>query len=448
MQGRNRLILYMLLITIVVLFSTMPGCGGDSNAVLVESGKAEDIYAQVSPAIVFVDTPAFIGSGIFIEGGYVVTCAHVVWPFDNVTVIFPDGSEFYTSVVNTDLLADLAILGPITADVPTLSLVGKNDLKVGGEVYAIGYPGEGDLYPQPTFSRGIISRLREWETLDLTYIQSDAAGTGGLSGGALLSENGMVLGMIGFSYADVFELAVSATDISSRVRKLIDGEDIDGLGQRQLPSALLGETEHRVTLENPWDAPIFVIDDSWSSNIEIEATGNDDISLMLVDSNGDIIAETSENLDDLILISGENELDAPCFLVVLQNEYSEEEIQLSSNCSLIPFEDVDDGARIEVGDTLLANIDCPRDRDYFELDLETGQTVNIVVDSLLTAPHLTVGYYTANGTEEITDYDVQGGVFGENAELIFTASESGIYYIAVSNYYDEAPGGYLLTVSE
>jgi len=50
---------------------------------------------------------------MLIRGGYVPTNAHVVWPFEEVRVTFPDGSEFLDApVMNTDPLGDLAIIGP------------------------------------------------------------------------------------------------------------------------------------------------------------------------------------------------------------------------------------------------------------------------------------------------------------------------------------------------
>ena len=58
-----------------------------------------------------------IGSGVLIEGGYVVTNAHVVWPYNTTRVVFPDGSEFDgVQVKGSDLLPDWAVLGPACAD--------------------------------------------------------------------------------------------------------------------------------------------------------------------------------------------------------------------------------------------------------------------------------------------------------------------------------------------
>ena len=61
---------------------------------------------------------------------------------------------------------------------------------LGSELLLVGYPAEVDLFPQPTITRGILSRFREWERLGITYLQTDAAIAGGQSGGALVNSRG------------------------------------------------------------------------------------------------------------------------------------------------------------------------------------------------------------------------------------------------------------------
>ncbi len=82
---------------------------------------SEQIFERVSPSIVFIETAARKGSGVLIEGGYVVTNAEVVWPFETVSIVFPDGSEFLeVPVKGLDFISDLAVLGPI--DSPTIGV--------------------------------------------------------------------------------------------------------------------------------------------------------------------------------------------------------------------------------------------------------------------------------------------------------------------------------------
>ena len=119
---------------------------------------AAEIFTAISPAVAFVDTPMGTGSGVLIQGGYLLTNAHVVWPFSAVRVVFPDGSEYVdTPVVGWDLIADLALVGPIETEIEPAPLVDAGELAIGSDVYLIGYPAEEETFPQPSITYGILS---------------------------------------------------------------------------------------------------------------------------------------------------------------------------------------------------------------------------------------------------------------------------------------------------
>ncbi|MEI6665961.1 MAG: hypothetical protein WCL53_07375, partial [Chloroflexota bacterium] len=44
----------------------------------IPTSTGDALYASAAPAIAFIDTPIATGSGIYFEGGYVLTDAHVV----------------------------------------------------------------------------------------------------------------------------------------------------------------------------------------------------------------------------------------------------------------------------------------------------------------------------------------------------------------------------------
>jgi len=201
--------------------------------------SSAEIYSRVSPSVAYIQTPVGTGSGVLIDGGFVVTNAHVVWPFREVRVVFPDGSEFIGApVFNSDLMGDLAVIGPIQTEVDPLPLMDGEDISIGSDLFLIGYPAELEDFPQPTITRGILSRLREWESIGITYLQTDASIAGGQSGGVLVSKHGEVVGISGFSFSEaMFGLAASTADVGPRVARLIAGDDISGLGERNLPSA-------------------------------------------------------------------------------------------------------------------------------------------------------------------------------------------------------------------
>ncbi len=407
--------------------------------------SATDVYKEIAPSIVYIDTPSGTGSGIYIDGGYILTCAHVAWPFTNVRFVFPDGNEFDVDVFNTDPMADIAVLGPVSASAPQLSLSSNDNFQVGDPVFIISYPGETDEYPQPALSQGLISRLRDWDSQNLMYIQTDATTTGGASGGALVSADGEVIGMIGFTFPDVFGLGVSAADMSSRVQRLINGEDVSGLGWRDLP-LYGGQTAQSVTLKHKWDSKVFIINEPAGTTVDVEGSSDNDIALYLIDAVGTSLAEADEGYSGAESLSAETEFDAPYFLIVRQLSDSQANVKLSSNCALILLNDIDDGMSVGVGQTITANIDCPGDWDYFALDLAAYQTVTITVDSIAIDAYVEVGSLDGVEGDNWHDDDSGGGLFGTNSELEFTAPQSGRYYISVSDVYDEWAGGYILTI--
>jgi len=99
-------------------------------------------------------------------------------------------------------------------------------------VFLVGYPGgiERDE-PDIMLAGGLLSRLRTDDTFDLTYLQTDAAISGGQSGGALVDAEGRMLGISGLGFAEEFALALSADDVAVAIERVIAGDE-----RRVIPS--------------------------------------------------------------------------------------------------------------------------------------------------------------------------------------------------------------------
>ena len=138
----------------------------------------------------------------------------------------------------------------------------------------------------------------------------------------------------------------------------------------------------------------------------------------------------------------------PHFLVLLQVS---DEIALTSNRPLVPFDDPDQGKRLVVGETHRGNIDFPTDIDYYFLDLHRGEKVDIAVRSILADPQLDVGSYQGETLAVwISDDDSGGGLFGLDARIILQAPHTGEYILRVENVHpiSYAPAGYVISVSQ
>ena len=412
-----------------------------TSAATTEQVSSARIFEMVSPAIAYIHTGTGSGSGVLVEGGYVVTNAHVVWPFDAVRVAFPDGTDFRgVPVIGWDLLADLAVLGPIETPVQPVSLLDGENIPIGSEVYLIGYPAEVEAYPKTTMTRGILSRLREWEPVGITYFQTDAAIAGGQSGGALVSDTGAVIGISGFKAFVEFGLAASSADLLPRVRQLIAGRDPSGLGKRQFDMDG-GSLRYRLTSRNYGDA--YIINEPAGTAIEIRFVGAEDVEFQILDKYGNEHADAETGSLSFITRGY-----GPLFLIP---SYVSGEVTLEASHSLVQFDDPDRGRRIQVGEILHGNIDFPTNVDYFFLYLEKNETVEIVARSILANTQLTVWGYQGETLEVwIRDENSGGGLFGGDARIVFQAPFAGEYYVDVANVHSRsyAPAGYLVSVDQ
>ena len=384
-----------------------------------------------------------------IDGGYVVTNAHVVWPFDQVRVVFPDGSEFLNApVLNWDLMGDLAVIGPLQTAIDPIALLNRENLVIGSEVFLIGYPAEAEEFPQPAISRGLISRLREWEPIAMTYFQTDAAVAGGQSGGVLVSEDGEVIGITGLFFGEAqFGLVASAADVLPRVERLIAVEDVAGLGDRHIPLEG-GQPEHELAFQYRWGGRNFVISEPIGTTIDIvidsEATG----WFYVVDMYGNALISVEEKLSRVESRAWTTELDAPYFLALAPNSDGLSHFRVKSNQNLIPFDDPDDGTSISIGQTIVGNMDIPGEVDAFIIELETGDMIDVTVDSNNFDPFVLAAYPDVKEEDVRSDDDSGGGVFGVNAKLTYRAPHSGIYFIVIADAFRSGVGGYFLTVAE
>ena len=194
-----------------------------------------DIYAKIHPSVAYIETPTGAGSGFLIEGGYVVTNHHVIWPFEEAQVAFPDGTKVTSPVAAWDPMSDTAVLGPVEVKAPPLELRDGEDLAIGSELFLLGYPGESEPFPEPTIVSGVLSKYRRWDQPGITYFQTDAVIAGGQSGGVLVNRKGEVIGISGFTITEAdYALVASAADLASIIRQLIQGQDPWGVGNRSL----------------------------------------------------------------------------------------------------------------------------------------------------------------------------------------------------------------------
>ena len=176
------------------------------------------------------------GSGVIISpDGYIVTNNHVVEDAKEVTVTLNDRREFKATVVGTDPQTDLALIKIECSGLPVLEFGNSDDVRIGEWVLAVGNP----FNLTSTVTAGIVSAkarnlniLGENTSIE-SFIQTDAAVNQGNSGGALVSADGMLIGInsaiaSGNGYYTGYSFAIP----SNIARKVVDDLKKYGTVQR------------------------------------------------------------------------------------------------------------------------------------------------------------------------------------------------------------------------
>ena len=211
-----------------------------------------DIYEKVSPSVVGVSTEVYggtqTGTGFVIsEDGYIITNAHVIDGFIEVSIVDSEMNTFEAEVIGYDTQTDIAVLkvDPETIDLVPVEFGKSGELRIGELAIAIGNPPGFDYYG--TMTTGIISGLNRSVTVSdktMTLLQTNALINNGNSGGPLIDAYGRVIGItsvkINSYYGEGMGFAIPIDDALPIVENLIrygyipgrpsigiSGEDID-----------------------------------------------------------------------------------------------------------------------------------------------------------------------------------------------------------------------------
>ena len=168
------------------------------------SADATAIFRQAAPSVVLVyaldsaGEEIAQGSGVVVGENYVATNCHVLEGAWSVKVGQTETDETFSmsaSRARTDEERDLCLLFVADLAKPPAAqpaqMAGARGLEIGAEVFAIGAPNGWEL----SFTRGIVSQLRDIDGESAPLIQTDAAITSGSSGGGLFDKNGHLVGI-------------------------------------------------------------------------------------------------------------------------------------------------------------------------------------------------------------------------------------------------------------
>ena len=236
--------------------ATSPPAAGSGASAQGLASPIPDVVTRVQPSVVAILTESGQGSGVVWNSeGVVVTNNHVVARARQVQVAFADGQRVSAQTVATDPQTDLAVLRAARSSVPAATFADSLP-RVGELAIAMGNP----LGFENSVTAGIISGLgraipgaaQEAPAL-IDLIQTDAAISPGNSGGALVGNDGRIVG-ISVAYipptqgAESLGFAIPAPTVRHVVTQLLENGRVRHAFFGVRPGPLTAEIAQRFDL--------------------------------------------------------------------------------------------------------------------------------------------------------------------------------------------------------
>ncbi len=166
-----------------------------------------DVFDAAAPGVVNVrigEPPRRVGTGFALSASVVVTARHLVVDAQSpIIVLNQEGRSFEATVVGTDARSDLALLEVSDGALMPLPLGSSESLRVGDTLVAIGNPyGLGhSLSAGVLAQRGRRPDPAEPQAPRVDFLQLSMGLSPGNSGGPVLDESGLVVGVLAGTHA-------------------------------------------------------------------------------------------------------------------------------------------------------------------------------------------------------------------------------------------------------
>jgi len=193
----------------------------------INNYTAPFVISLLEPSVVRIEVSTRApGAGIILTNdGYVMTNSHVIEGSSFLQVILTGEQSYSATVVADDPDLDLAILKIESerSDFPVTILGNYEDITVGEEVLALGFPYFNDLSGDLSATLGIVSAIRFIESYGYEYIQTDTEISLGFGGGPLVNMQGRVIGINtwGLTDGEGITFAITVNDMKDFIDRTI-----------------------------------------------------------------------------------------------------------------------------------------------------------------------------------------------------------------------------------
>jgi len=168
-------------------------------------------------SVVIKTDEGYCSGAVVSEDGYILTSYHATLNTRIVTVMFSDSTVEEAEVVRKNASADVALLKIKRSGLIPFVLSEETDPEVGEDVWAVGIAVS--ISKEASLSHGIISGVRK--TNDMIMLQTDASLNAANSGGALVNDKGVAVGLVSMKLigrgVEGMGFALSAHDVMRRL---------------------------------------------------------------------------------------------------------------------------------------------------------------------------------------------------------------------------------------
>jgi len=202
--------------------------GQRAEGISANDYTAPFVISLLEPSVVRIEVSTRApGAGVILTGdGYVITNSHVIEGSSFIRIVLTSGQSYSATVLAEDPDLDLAILEIETnrSDFPVVTLGNYDDITIGEEVLALGFPYFNDLSGDLSATLGIVSAVRFIELYGYEYVQTDAELSLGFGGGPVVNMRGEVIGINTWGYTDGqgITFAITVKDIKDFINGAID----------------------------------------------------------------------------------------------------------------------------------------------------------------------------------------------------------------------------------
>ncbi|WP_419864439.1 serine protease [Candidatus Poriferisodalis sp.] len=409
------------------------GCGTTADRAL----SASEILAKVGPSIPAVAGCLETGSGILIDGGYVLTGYQTVGQCETVNIFFPDGSEHADVPVAARVpLGDYAVLGPIRTTKKALTLHDGEQLRSGSRLYGID-----GRDTRPSIQPGRLAQVPYVDSNGFTLLKTDAALKDFSSGDVLVDEQGRIVGVFTSRWGSTaYGLAFSTAIHAEAIPSFVQDDPVDG-GWVGLVDASAGAKRWNIDLTAGASQRTFVIDNSYDGEVDIRLSGCVGGAVWVADSHGSWTepGDRSARYSQGPIPGAEFPAPSlPTFATVYRYGSGSASCRLTSNVNLYEYFAGWNGSEVildEGGSTSVSGlIEHDGWADFVAVRLARGDTLRAWADSFTADTNLVV-YDDAGNQVAGDDDNGPPDIFGNalNPELSYRVPASGLYFIEVGH---------------